>query len=163
MIVGAQDGRHDEGWWLENGGLETLASYGQEILPSHLQWSAALPLFHQDQYRLFLHAGIKEGAFFEDQKAEDLMWTRFPGGYSSEYWSKHLVHGHTPSPGNRRRPAIERTSTVPASSAADCHARCSTTRSQADRSSLSRWQRERFASRYSRLLFKQWASFWPEA
>jgi serine/threonine protein phosphatase 1 len=100
MMVGAQDGRHDESWWLENGGLETLASYGQEILPSHLQWAAALPLFYQDQYRLFVHAGVKEGAFFEDQTAEDLMWTRFPGGYSSEYWGKHLVHGHTPSPEN---------------------------------------------------------------
>lgn len=119
MMVGAQDGRHDESWWLENGGLQTLASYGHEILPSHLQWAAALPLSYQDQYRLFVHAGVKEGAFFEDQTAEDLMWTRFPG------------------------PAIERTSTVPASLADDCHARYSTTRSRADRSSLSRWQRER--------------------
>jgi serine/threonine protein phosphatase 1 len=97
MMVGALDGSYDESWWLDNGGLETLASYRNDIPTAHLAWVASLPLIHQDEHRIFVHAGVKNGVYFEDQTADDLMWTRFPAGYSGEYWGKHLVHGHTPS------------------------------------------------------------------
>jgi serine/threonine protein phosphatase 1 len=100
MMVGAQDGRYDEGWWLDNGGLETLTSYGNDIPAVHLEWAASLQMIHQDEHRIFVHAGVRDGIYFEDQTANDLMWTRFPAGYSGEYWGKHLVHGHTPSPKN---------------------------------------------------------------
>jgi serine/threonine protein phosphatase 1 len=100
MMVGAFEGRYDESWWLENGGLETLTSYDNDIPASHLAWAASLPMVHQDEHRIFVHAGIKDGVYFEEQTANDLMWTRFPAGYSGEYWGKHLVHGHTPSATN---------------------------------------------------------------
>jgi serine/threonine protein phosphatase 1 len=98
MMVGAQDGSCDEALWLGNGGMETLRSYGGIIPSTHLAWAASLPLIHQDNHRIFVHAGVREGIYFEDQTARDLMWTRFPADHSGEYWGKHLVHGHTPSP-----------------------------------------------------------------
>jgi serine/threonine protein phosphatase 1 len=100
MMVGAREGRYEEGWWLDNGGLETLASYGRDIPVSHLEWAASLPLLHQDEHRIYVHAGVRDGIYFEDQTPDDLMWTRFPPCVSGEYWGKHLVHGHTPSPEN---------------------------------------------------------------
>lgn len=100
MMVGAQDGSYDEGWWLANGGTETLRSYGGFIPTTHLKWASSLPLIHHDEHRIFVHAGVKEGVYFEDQTPEDLMWTRFTAADSDEFWGKHLVHGHTPSPSN---------------------------------------------------------------
>jgi serine/threonine protein phosphatase 1 len=97
MMVGAQNGTYDEALWLGNGGIETLKSYGGFVPPEHLAWVASLPLIHQDRHRIFVHAGVKEGVYYEAQTPRDLMWTRFPDNHSGEYWGKHLVHGHTPS------------------------------------------------------------------
>jgi len=102
MAMGAHDGRHDESWWLDNGGIETLASYGGPVPSAHLNWMAALPLLHTDPHRIFVHAGVREGRYLEDQTQHDLMWLRFEDDVSGEFWGKHLVHGHTPSPANPR-------------------------------------------------------------
>jgi serine/threonine protein phosphatase 1 len=100
MMVSAHNGQSDESWWLENGGLQTLQSYGAGIPEEHLNWAQALPFLHADEHRIFVHAGVREGAYFEEQSPNDLMWTRFPDQYSGTYWGKHLCHGHTPSPKN---------------------------------------------------------------
>ncbi len=100
MMVGACDGTRDESWWLKNGGIETRMSFGGDIPSDCLDWARALPLYYQDEHRIFVHGGVREGVYFEEQSPDDFMWTRFAPGYSSEYWGKHLVHGHTPSPKN---------------------------------------------------------------
>lgn len=102
MLTGAHDGRHAESWWLENGGIETLASYGGALPPEHLRWMESRPFIHTDQHRIFVHAGVREGRYLEEQTPHDLMWIRFADGVSGEYWGKHLVHGHTPSASNPR-------------------------------------------------------------
>ncbi|MGO8371504.1 metallophosphoesterase family protein [Rhizobium ruizarguesonis] len=82
------------------GGLETEMSYGGRVLPQHLQWAADRPLMHVDRYRIFVHAGVDPEFPLEQQSEHDLLWLRFPSGESSDYWGKHLVHGHTPSLSN---------------------------------------------------------------
>ncbi|MGO8099520.1 metallophosphoesterase family protein [Rhizobium leguminosarum] len=82
------------------GGLETEMSYDGRVLPQHLQWAADRPLMHVDRYRIFVHGGVVPEFPLERQTKRDLLWLRFPPGESSDYWGKHLVHGHTPSLSN---------------------------------------------------------------
>lgn len=120
-------GNHDE--WLERfleepeevgdsflywGGMETLASYGLDMLDvprSNFELSRELnrrfPASHRSflsrlRYSFalgdyfFVHAGVKPGVPLERQDPHDLMWIRdefhrFQGSYG-----KIVVHGHTP-------------------------------------------------------------------
>jgi len=97
MMVGVHAGQCDQSWWLANGGLKTIQSYENDIPEWHLEWAHSLPLMHMDEHRIFVHAGVREGAYLEDQTPKDLLWTRVPDDYSSTYWGKHLCHGHTAS------------------------------------------------------------------
>jgi serine/threonine protein phosphatase 1 len=84
--------------WISNGGDETLASYGAGGVPDeHLDWIEALPLFHQDTHRLYVHAGVKPGVPLEDQDPETLMWIRDAFlAAPAKALPRHVVHGHTP-------------------------------------------------------------------
>ena len=108
--------------WLQNGGFDTLQSYG--IMPDVLrsarsaQWSmmikAHVPEEHIDFMRglawslsipgwLFVHAGLRPGLSLQEQHPDDLFWIR------DEFYStvdqlaaqdveRRVVHGHTPAP-----------------------------------------------------------------
>jgi serine/threonine protein phosphatase 1 len=87
------------GQWMWNGGEETLRSYGGRgaVPAAHLDWLEALPLFHLDAHRLFVHAGVKPGQPLEDQDPETLMWIRDVFLEAApEALPCHIVHGHTP-------------------------------------------------------------------
>lgn len=92
----------DEGewsFWLENGGTETIDSYGRQPPPNeHLKWLRRLPVCVRDADRLFVHAGFRPGVALEDQDEEACIWIRgkFLNAYSQEL-PGHVVHGHTPS------------------------------------------------------------------
>lgn len=56
-------------WWVQNGGGQTLLSYGappksnvlealQHIPQAHLDWLKVLPLTYSDARRVFVHAGL---------------------------------------------------------------------------------------------------------
>jgi serine/threonine protein phosphatase 1 len=101
--------------WLDQGGRETLESYGIEpethmldwadLLPTdHLDWLLSRPtLYHDRERRLaFVHAGIDPGAF---PACNDnvRMWTRSPAFTDFHRWPERdalsglvVVHGHTP-------------------------------------------------------------------
>ncbi|MGR9373362.1 metallophosphoesterase family protein [Rhizobium leguminosarum] len=102
LMVAAYADRDSRDVWIGIGigGLETEMSYGGRVLPQHLQWAADLPFMHIDRYRIFVHAGVDPAFPLEQQSEHDLLWLRFPPGESSDYWGKHLVHGHTPSLSN---------------------------------------------------------------
>lgn len=101
--------------WLSKplGGLATLASYGVDaaeedpIQEIHEQFAKAvpeahrdflhrLPLMHQTDGFVFVHAGIRPGVPFDQQTEDDLVWIR------KEFHEDHsdhgavIVHGHTP-------------------------------------------------------------------
>jgi serine/threonine protein phosphatase 1 len=90
-------------WWTENGGAQTLASYGclsdeipnLNLVPdSHLEWIAELPLMYVDQYRVFVHAGVDPTVSLDEQSERTLLWKRYPEGFSSGHGQRHVVHGH---------------------------------------------------------------------
>jgi serine/threonine protein phosphatase 1 len=95
------------GWWTENGGGQTLASYGQSsqedpdprIVPrAHLQWIADLPLIHVDQHRVFVHAAVDPNIPLGQQSEQILLWKRYSKGFGVGHGHRHVVHGHHANP-----------------------------------------------------------------
>lgn len=111
---------HDSGLrreltWLDPplGGDRTLASYGVALrrwtslrnawdaavaaVPGdHLEFLVNLPLMHQTDDLLFVHAGIRPGVPIDAQVEEDLVWIRGPFLEDTRDHGKIVVHGHTP-------------------------------------------------------------------
>jgi serine/threonine protein phosphatase 1 len=94
-------------WWLRNGGLETLQSYGPampdnidlNIVPaSHLDWIANLGLMHVDQHRVFVHAAVDPSLPLAQQSLETLLWKRYRRGFERGHGRRHVVHGHDADP-----------------------------------------------------------------
>ena len=95
------------------GGIETMASYGVEIkdgrrlfevlaeakeaVPqSHLDFLRELDLYHFEENRLYVHAGVRPGVPWEDQTEQDLLWIRQDFHESDDVYPWLVVHGHTP-------------------------------------------------------------------
>jgi serine/threonine protein phosphatase 1 len=94
--------------WREQGGAETLASYGLDpfaptpLLPAQFPardrgFMAGLPLYLLLPGWLFVHAGIRPGIPLADQTERDLLWIRAPFLSSQLTGGLRVVHGHTPS------------------------------------------------------------------
>lgn len=75
-------------WWIGNGGGQTLESYGYKqgnklhplkIPAEHLEWLAGLPITHEDDHRIFVHAGVPFDQLVADAKQETLQWMLYPG------------------------------------------------------------------------------------
>ena len=94
------------------GGVATLAAYGisleegrdpadilQEaraaVPAAHLAFLQSLPLYHQQDDRLFVHAGIAPGVPLADQTEDDLLWIRDPFLTYTEPHPMLVIHGHT--------------------------------------------------------------------
>ncbi len=102
-------------YWLEQGGMETLASYGLGLDFPPLQTSEALRLMLEERFPadhrhfldalptclslpgwLFVHAGIRPGIPLGMQSDDDLIWIRAPFLTSQFTGGLRVVHGHTP-------------------------------------------------------------------
>jgi len=101
-------------YYLEEGGLETLASYGLDFDPPPLRSLAAaraklaalpkaqmafiadLPVYLSLPGWLFVHAGIRPGIPLAMQTDDDLIWIRAPFLTSQLTGGLRVVHGHTP-------------------------------------------------------------------
>jgi diadenosine tetraphosphatase ApaH/serine/threonine PP2A family protein phosphatase len=103
-------------FWAEQGGFETLRSYGVAISPlarnadfvdAARQLRAALPAAHVDFLRslqtsftcgpyFFCHAGVRPGLPLDRQSEDDLLWIRDEFLLSRADFGKIVVHGHTP-------------------------------------------------------------------
>jgi serine/threonine protein phosphatase 1 len=99
-------------WWFSNGGMQTLHSYGYEqgghhlpdIPAEHLRWLMKLPVTHEDDLRIFVHAGVPYSQPVAEAKRETLQWMLYPGDVDSDdaefhlderhISGKHIVHGH---------------------------------------------------------------------
>lgn len=94
------------------GGWETLNSYGVEgpgdlrlphlqalvrrnLPPAHHRFLADLPLYHQIDEVLFVHAGIRPGIPLAEQTEDDLIWIRQPFHDYMEPYGPLIIHGHT--------------------------------------------------------------------
>jgi Calcineurin-like phosphoesterase len=102
-------------YWRQQGGLETLQSYGVRPLglggvsfakakeqleavlpPAHLEFLRSLKISHSQGNYFFCHAGVRPGVPLDRQSEEDLTWIRDEFLRSSKDFGKIVVHGHTP-------------------------------------------------------------------
>ena len=94
------------------GGQATLASYGvpnaqdrpiakvhdealARVPQEHLDFLAALPLYHSRGECLFVHAGLRPDIPLPDQTEDDLLWIREPFLSDRRDHGPLIVHGHT--------------------------------------------------------------------
>ncbi len=102
--------------WRQNGGLETLLSYGlrptinpdrheqvrladqlADALPrEHLDFLESLDLSFSCGDFLFVHAGIRPGIPIQQQAEADLLWIRQEFLAHEQPFERFIVHGHTP-------------------------------------------------------------------
>ncbi|MCC7280928.1 MAG: serine/threonine protein phosphatase [Acetobacteraceae bacterium] len=96
-------------FWLDNGGVATLESYGLDpAMPGN--WAAAVPAEQRAFLKglrtawsagsyLFAHAGIRPGVAPDAQDEDDLLWIREPflSWNSDAAPPGVVVHGHTPT------------------------------------------------------------------
>lgn len=69
-----------------------------EKIPAHqIEFMRQRPLYHEDDYALYVHAGLEDGRHPSESSAHSLLWTRDEGFYKS-YYGKPCVFGHTPTP-----------------------------------------------------------------
>jgi len=100
MLIAVADGATPEEFWLPQGGLQTLESYGvvaaRQLPRRHLDWMRALPLYYDDGRRFFVHAGINPQRPLTAQDENDLIWIREPFLSDRRHYGRLIVHGHTP-------------------------------------------------------------------
>jgi len=105
MLIQASQSWLKRRQWLRNGGDETLRSYDSKtgsmfdvslVEPAHVEWLKALPLFHRDKHRVYVHAGLEEGVPLDRQSKHTLIWKRYLSGSNEGYGDFHIVHGHNP-------------------------------------------------------------------
>jgi serine/threonine protein phosphatase 1 len=71
--------------------------FSAAIPSEHLAFFRSLPLWHEDEYALYVHAGLRDGQHPRDLPAQTLLWTRDPN-FFKHYTGKPCVFGHTPVP-----------------------------------------------------------------
>lgn len=88
-------------WWMQNGGGQTLASYGGAVDREHVRWIDALPLYHEDKHRVFVHAWVHPTTPLSEQAdlrcyhgEPALFWTLYRDDDEGGHLGKHVVHGH---------------------------------------------------------------------
>jgi serine/threonine protein phosphatase 1 len=94
--------------WFYQGGARTRESYrreqdGDARWQEHRAWVASLPLYHETDRFIFVHAGLRPPLPPEVNSPFDLLWIREEFIYSSHDWGKIVVFGHTPV----REPLVE--------------------------------------------------------
>jgi serine/threonine protein phosphatase 1 len=95
--------------WLveENGGRTTLSDYGVEFshsssipqfeLPEeHMEFFRNLPVYHEDELAIYVHAGLEPDKHPAESSPDYLMWSRSLAFYLG-YREKLCFFGHTPT------------------------------------------------------------------
>lgn len=90
---------HGDICWAYNGGDKTMDSYeGFETqFFDDLKWIEALPLYHEDEHFIYVHAGVDLDKSLKEQSRDDLLWVRDDFTYSEKEYHKRVVFGHTPT------------------------------------------------------------------
>ena len=103
--------------WMEQGGAQTLLSYGvtppprgeadlwmeardrlaEALPPSHLAFLEGLEHYALIGDYVFAHAGVRPGIPVDQQTTQDLMWIRRPFLAVDKAIDRVVVHGHTPT------------------------------------------------------------------
>ena len=95
-----QDGTHERLTHYTKDG-ETLSrdmvqAQARAAVPAaHLDFLNDLPLFHETQAHIFVHAGLRPNVALADQDVEDMLWIRDGFLETGHDFGKLVVHGHT--------------------------------------------------------------------
>lgn len=76
------------------GARQTVA---QSIPEEQLRFFRGLPLYHEDEFAIYVHAGLEQGKHPRESSPRALLWTR-DGDFYKNYQGKPCVFGHTPTP-----------------------------------------------------------------
>jgi serine/threonine protein phosphatase 1 len=78
--------------------LEEMRRVFAESLPvEHLEFVRGLPFYYEDDYAIYVHAGLDEGKHPRESSPISLLWMRDMDFYKN-YRGKPCVFGHTPTP-----------------------------------------------------------------
>ena len=84
-------------FWKKEEELERSRDEFLKLVPSeHLEFFRNLSLYHEDDYALYVHAGLDHGKHPKDTDAYALMWSRDMDFYK-HYRGKPCLFGHTPT------------------------------------------------------------------
>lgn len=85
--------------WLWNGHNETLNSYDghREQFEDDMKWMRKLPLYHEDENYIYVHAGVDVNKPLKEQDKNTLLWIRDDFIYSEKKYDKKIIFGHTPT------------------------------------------------------------------
>lgn len=97
---------YDDGTFLRAGGKETLISYGikprtksekaAQLFPEkHLNFFRELPLLWENEYGIYVHAGIEPGVHLTRQVSSYCLWVRDEFIESPYKFTKTIIFGHT--------------------------------------------------------------------
>lgn len=78
--------------------LEGMRRELESSMPAdHLDFMRGLPFYHEDEFAIYVHAGLDEGKHPSESSQQSLMWMRDMDFYKN-YRGKPCVFGHTPTP-----------------------------------------------------------------
>ena len=69
----------------------------EKIPATQIDFLRKLPLYHEDDHAIYVHAGLENGKHPSESSPQALLWTRDEDFYKS-YYGKPCVFGHTPTP-----------------------------------------------------------------
>ena len=76
---------------------EARREIARSVPPEHVEFLRTRPLYHEDQYAIYVHAGLECGKHPRDCDPRQLLWSRNQDFYK-HYTGKPCVFGHTPTP-----------------------------------------------------------------
>jgi serine/threonine protein phosphatase 1 len=76
---------------------EMRALFEQSFPQEHLEFMENLPFYYEDEFAIYVHAGLDEGKPPRDSSPISLLWMRDMDFYKN-YRGKPCVFGHTPTP-----------------------------------------------------------------
>jgi serine/threonine protein phosphatase 1 len=78
--------------------LEEMRLAFETAVPAeHLYFFQQTPFYHEDEYAIYVHAGLDDGKHPSESSKQSLLWMRDMDFYKN-YHGKPCVFGHTPTP-----------------------------------------------------------------
>ena len=101
MMINAYSDPSTMDWFLENGGHETLQSYGPaknlSLVPqAHKDFLVGLPLYHETNQHFFVHANYDYNVDLLDMDSSTALWRSLDDRPRKHISKKTAILGHTP-------------------------------------------------------------------
>lgn len=97
MLIDYLDMRSND--WVWNGHYDTIKSYKgfDDDFEDDIEWMRNLPLYHEDDNFIYVHAGVDVYKPMEEQDRHTLLWIREEFIYNTKEYYKQVIFGHTPT------------------------------------------------------------------